>query len=117
MSDTNEWLTINPTQSVLDIHRTGLPTRLDLVTTFKKRIETRDMSILKVTFRTDRKIFHKFRFFNLVSCVTIVKYMLGVAVRRHTPYSLYIWLKNMALTRKFKENILNVEILKEGKYV
>lgn len=107
--DKFNWMILNPERLYLRTEIAPYPADEDLIKIFIKPHET----VLKISFMP-RHTTTRFGICGMFSCVTLVRYLLGLRIKALTPYSLYKKLVKLDDKKMNKMRLSSVEIIQKG---
>jgi hypothetical protein len=110
--DAYNWMVINPELLYLRAEIAPIPANEDLISIWCQPYET----VVKLTFKP-RHTMMRFGICGMYSCVTIVRYVLGLqGIKALTPYRLYKKLLTLSDKDLQSMRLANVEVVKQGSY-
>lgn len=108
LKDGGKWVELNPRNHAMLSFVLPYPKSKNVPDEIKKEAGHRFLHI-----KVEQKIKHQpdLNIFKPINCVNIVKYIVGIKLRAHTPYQLYKKLTRMSNKAMKKKGILKVTIL------
>lgn len=107
--DQYNWFVLNPERLHLRVEIAPVEATQDLIKLWCKPTDT----VLKLEFKP-RHTTIRFGWFGVFSCVTLVRYLLGLKLKALTPYGLYRKLLTLSDEEKSSLRLDNVTLIKQG---
>lgn len=111
IKDEYNWIYVEPTLLRLNVTIPGYDVEKNLP---QDLIDTRDIDILKITVSEDHLTPNKMPLC-LLTCVTMVKYFMGLKMFVFTPHGLFKKLATLSLRKREKCGITSITIYRKGK--